>query len=364
MSNFRGTLTVKPQGGLTLVELLIALVMGLVLLAGVITVFVANKQTYRHQDALARLQENGRFAINRLERDIRRANATFGCEPANIINTLNDLNTGSSSGCPGTSLVPIGGAPIFGQDNVSNVSVGGKAVKDGTDTLQILIGVGGQCKILQHGPLSSAQLKVDGNCSQLKDFDIVMVVNDLTCERAAVFQITNTNAKPEGNNHHVEVVHNQGVGFPGNCQKEFQDVYEGGYMIQIAYRTYFIGTGASGLPALFVYDAGGGTSQPPQELVEGVEDMQLLFGVDTDNDNARMVDSYLTAAQVEAAGQWELVRSVRPNLLLQSVDANALAEANDIITDFLGFHDWNVNADDKRWRQVYTATVGVRGRLP
>jgi type IV pilus assembly protein PilW len=363
MSDSRKYVGVSRHWGLTLVELLIALVMGLVLLGGVVTVFVANKQTYRHQDALARLQENGRYAINRLERDIRRANATFGCQPANIINTLNNLSDGSSSGCPGTTLVPIGGSPIFGRDNVTGVTVAGKTVKNGTDILQILIGVGGQCKILQHGPLSSAQLKVDGNCSQLQDFDIVMVVNDLTCERAAVFQITNTNARPDGNNHHIEVVHNQGRGFPGNCQKEFQSVYEGGYLVQIAYRTYFISTGASGLPSLFLYEAGG-AAQDVQELVEGVEDMQLLFGVDTDSDNDRAVDAYLTAAQVEAAGQWPLVRSVRPNLLLQSVDPAALAEANDIITNFTGFHDWNVNASDKRWRQVYSATVGVRGRLP
>ena len=364
MNDSRGFPGTRRQRGLTLVELLIALVMGLVLLLGVITVFMANKQTYRHQDALARLQENGRFAINRLERDIRRASGMFGCEPTNIINTLNSLSDGSSGGCPGTSLVPIGGAPIFGRDNVTGVTIGGKAVKNGTDILQILLGVGGQCKILDHGPLTSAQLKVDGNCSQLKDLDMVMVVNDLTCERAAVFQITNTNARPEGNNHHIEVVHNTGRGFPGNCQKEFQSVYEGGYMIQIAYRTYFIGTGASGLPALFLYEAGTELQQPAQELVEGVEDMQLLYGVDTDSDNDRQVDAYLTAAQVEAAGQWPLVRSVRPNLLLQSVDPNALAEANDIATNYTGFHDWNVNASDKRWRQVYNATVGVRGRLP
>lgn len=364
MNDSRGFPGTRRQRGLTLVELLIALVMGLVLLLGVITVFMANKQTYRHQDALARLQENGRFAINRLERDIRRAGGTFGCEPLNVINTLNNLSSGSSTGCPSTSLGPVAGTPIWGQDNVTGLTIGGKAVKNGTDVLHVLIGIGGQCKILQHGPLTSAQLKVDGNCNQLKDFDMVMVVNELTCERAAVFQVTNTNARPEGNNHHIEVVHNQGRGFPGNCQKEFQDVYEGGYMIQIAYRTYFIGTGASGLPALFLYEAGTETQQPAQELVEGVEDMQLLYGVDTDSDNDRQVDAYLTAAQVETAGQWPLVRSARPNLLLQSVDANALAEANDIATSYTGFHDWNVNASDKRWRQVYNATVGVRGRLP
>ncbi len=61
------------QKGVTLVELMIALVIGLVLTLGSITVFVQSRSSYRLSDGQARLQENLRFAIDVMEPDIRLA---------------------------------------------------------------------------------------------------------------------------------------------------------------------------------------------------------------------------------------------------------------------------------------------------
>ncbi|MFC1665831.1 PilW family protein, partial [Pseudomonadota bacterium] len=52
----------KRTKGFTLIELMVAMVIGLFLLAGLIQIFFAGKQTYRLGDGLSRLQENGRFA--------------------------------------------------------------------------------------------------------------------------------------------------------------------------------------------------------------------------------------------------------------------------------------------------------------
>lgn len=59
------------QRGLTLVEILVALVISLFLVAGVIQLFIGSKQTYRGYDALSRIQENGRFVLEAMARDIR-----------------------------------------------------------------------------------------------------------------------------------------------------------------------------------------------------------------------------------------------------------------------------------------------------
>ena len=55
-------LVMKRQAGLTLVELMVATTLSLVLLAGVLLVFTANKTTYQMQNGLGTLQENGRNA--------------------------------------------------------------------------------------------------------------------------------------------------------------------------------------------------------------------------------------------------------------------------------------------------------------
>jgi len=61
------------QRGLTLVEILVALMISAFLIAGVIQLFIGSKQTYRGHDALSRIQENGRFALDSMARDIRMA---------------------------------------------------------------------------------------------------------------------------------------------------------------------------------------------------------------------------------------------------------------------------------------------------
>lgn len=61
------------QTGMTLIEIMIALLIGAFLLGGVIEIFIGSKQTYRMQDNLSRLQENGRFAMGFLSEDIRMA---------------------------------------------------------------------------------------------------------------------------------------------------------------------------------------------------------------------------------------------------------------------------------------------------
>lgn len=63
--------------GFTLLEVLIALALGLLLMAGVITLFSGVSGTNKAQNGLARLQENGRFALMRMETDLRMAGGQF-----------------------------------------------------------------------------------------------------------------------------------------------------------------------------------------------------------------------------------------------------------------------------------------------
>ncbi|MCC8995396.1 MAG: prepilin-type N-terminal cleavage/methylation domain-containing protein [Candidatus Contendobacter sp.] len=64
---------VQTQRGLTLVEILVALMISAFLIAGVIQLFIGSKQTYRGHDALSRIQENGRFVMDKMASDIRMA---------------------------------------------------------------------------------------------------------------------------------------------------------------------------------------------------------------------------------------------------------------------------------------------------
>lgn len=89
-------------------------------------------------------------------------------------------------------------------------------------------------------------------------------------------------------------------------------------------------------------------------MVDGVEDFQVLYGVNTNNDNNKTPDIYQTASAVT---NWERVVSVRIFLLLNSVD-NVLGQVQPYT--FMG----NVvaNPGDRMLRREFTATIGVRNR--
>ncbi|WP_295613219.1 prepilin-type N-terminal cleavage/methylation domain-containing protein [uncultured Lamprocystis sp.] len=61
----------RPPRGLSLIEVLVAMVLGLFLLAGIIQVMVSARTAYRLAEAQARTQENGRYAMQFLARELR-----------------------------------------------------------------------------------------------------------------------------------------------------------------------------------------------------------------------------------------------------------------------------------------------------
>ncbi len=90
--------TVARQSGMTLIEIMIALLIGAFLLGGVMQIFINSKQTYRMQENLSRLQENGRFAMDYLSKDVRMV-GYWDCMMPSAVN--DDINgTEGASGAP------------------------------------------------------------------------------------------------------------------------------------------------------------------------------------------------------------------------------------------------------------------------
>ena len=90
----------------------------------------------------------------------------------------------------------------------------------------------------------------------------------------------------------------------------------------------------------------------PQELVDNVENLQILYGVDTDGDG--IANRYVRAHET-AAGMTDVV-SIRASLLLRT--ENNIASA----AQTYAYNGANVTATDLRVRRVFTNTVKVRNR--
>lgn len=343
----------RKQRGLTLVELMIAMTIGLLLLGGITSIMISSRQTYRVNEALSRMQDNARFAFQVLSRDIRMA-GYFGCvgsdvTPTNTLNgptdflwnfkqTIYGYEATSATAwnlTPDSSITsPLGGTDIIVVRGASG---------DGTSA---------PTKVLEHpgmpGSPGSANLKVSED-NNLEEGDVVMASD---CLGAAIFQITGYATAPSG---FENVVHNTGSPgiVPGNLTKILGKEYTGGEILKITTRSYYIRTNDAGRPALYRKV---GTADA-EEVVEGIENMQILYGEDTNGDIT--ADTYRKA---DAVADWGKVVSVRVNLLMQTIDDN-IAGAKQPYT-YNGGTVVAADVPDRRLRQVYSTVITLRNRAP
>ena len=87
-----------------------------------------------------------------------------------------------------------------------------------------------------------------------------------------------------------------------------------------------------------------------EELIEGVEDLQILYGLDTDNDGT--INRYVNASSTL---DWSSVVAVKTSMLVATLD--------DYISSvpFTGsFTNTSTTANDSRLRREFTATVKIR----
>ena len=100
--------------------------------------------------------------------------------------------------------------------------------------------------------------------------------------------------------------------------------------------SYSINNGISGQPAVFKNDGVNNL-----ELIEGIEDMQILYGEDTNADNTP--DYYVSAGNISDMNK---VVSIRVVLTVRSLDAKLMLTG------------------DGRLRRNFISTIAVRNRLP
>lgn len=120
------------QAGITVLEILISLSLGLLLVAGIGTIFLGSNQTYRVQEDSARMQETGRFAIETIGRALRQAG--YADIPINPVSTklaftgtaINGINTSCPTASPTTDVITVQYDGIAGEQDcqANNVAAG------------------------------------------------------------------------------------------------------------------------------------------------------------------------------------------------------------------------------------------------
>lgn len=337
--------------GIGLIELLVALALGLIISAAVMQIFLTSRTTYRMQEAMARVQESGRFAVGYLANEIRMA-GYMGCGNLGSI-TVNDIIDPAD--------VPAGFEFDIGQDSVleghdSVASTNDWDAKEDTDVIEIRRAANTGVTLTGNMSSDNAQIHVTNNAPGFEAGDALFITD---CTTADLFRATTVS---NGGGSTINIAHANNINIDNRLSKAYGADAE---VLAFEYSVFFVRDtgrttpGGTAIPALFVETmrAGSGATTEVQELIEGVEDMQLEYGVDTSGNRA--ADEYLPADEVT---DWARVVSVRLNLLMRSTEEN-VAPADGEASQILTFNGSAVDADGFL-RQVFSSVVTVRNRVP
>lgn len=365
--------------GLSLIEIMVALAIGTVLLLGLVQVFGASRTAYQLSEGMARVQENARFALEFLQRDIRMA-GHYGC-----INDQAHLQT------PGAMGVHFG-TPAFGHPLDFTVSVQGyEAAGTGPGTT---VQIGRTADPVAGLPAGVVALGPN------PDSD-VLILRYLTGAGAPVTAIAGDASSAEELTlaaGRADALTTDGVATPtlfGIADCSYVDVFSGalaGEVVTVSgassattdlagrytphpsgqtmlYRAesivYYVSDNPAGVPSLYRarFD---GAAYVAEEMVEGIESLQLVFGLDRTADLA--VDpptGYIDNVAVASAGwdavDWRRAGMVQVGILAASPSRAASEQAP--ARPVLGVQFTAPATNDGTYRAGYESTVALRNRL-
>ena len=320
----------RRQQGLSLIELMVALTIGLFLVSGILYIYLSTRASYASNDAAARVQEDARFAMERLTREIRMAGHT-GCA-----NTL-DIQPNVVAGC--VSVFPLGGGiQVFangsGWTNPTTITR-----VAGTDVIT-LRGVRQECstRVAAGANPAAGPIQIASNpCGW--GANTRLVISD--CTGSDIFAATGVTGTPTtaGN-----------ITLGSSLSKQYGI---DALVWQYSEKTYFIGLHPTvGEPMLYEIDFDG-VSSTVSDVVGNVYNMTILLNLDTN------ADGFVDSVNVSPAGfsAWNQVSSVTLTFDVRSEDATSGTTA--------ASYTFNGAAvSDRRIRRNYVTTIGIRNRLP
>ena len=315
------------QKGFTILEFLISMFIGFLILGGVIATYVSMKATTRDTMAIGELQETGRLTLSILRRDIEQIGfwGTFYEAEFSVDNTVSESNPdpdcfgGLNNGSfPDTT--PTNFRPIFAEVSDGNEMLG--CIDDSKEDTNVI-----QLKFLEGRQMTPETITNTNRYYFIAEQEKAQFITG----DAAKNPLPTVNATLWPYSHHVYYINEQ--------------------TLKINNRDIVV-------PVLMrkrLTENGGLVTEP---IMEGIEDMRMVFGIDSDSDNK--VDTY-RSTQAMTAELWENtngILTVQVFLLVRSLEADADLELKSQ-TYTLGLDDdkrVHTFTDNYR-RTVFTTTI-------
>ena len=336
--------TRRSQTGFSLTELMVAVTIGLIILAAVAGLFVNTNKASNNQNRLARVQENGRFAMYYLLRDLRMT-GYMGCQSDVTDRLTNDLATTTGFYFGTTNLA----TPIEGIDDVTSSTTPAWS-PSGSTTLPTSVWTGTAAAVAKPDLLTIRRVDTTSMqqiATQMASLTDKLTINSTTnfqnnevvlvadCTKADLVQVNVTNS--------TQLT-------PATALSKQYDT--AATVLPYSTRSYYVGLNKNNVPSLYRADNGG----TAVELVEGIESMKILYGVATP---PNIQPSYYRKASAMSANDWKNVVSIKIGILARTPNAKDTDIDN---------NTYDVNGtvlgpfNDRNSRRVFTATALLKDR--
>jgi type IV pilus assembly protein PilW len=282
--------TKKHSLGLSIIELMVALVISLIIIGGTASIYLASKRSYLEVEQMARMSQNSRFALQMVTEALMHAGYSGELPAGNILIDPNlDAIAGTDCDAPASAY------------DISNYLIAATADSSGDALSCVTDAVAGTGMIVIKNvrPMRLSDVDEDG--------------------------VIETPEAINGSNTYIITNNVQGIMFDG--ADTAPTIIEGGevpggsawiYEMQIYY-VRDIGTGTPQLSRKVLAWNGANMALTTEDLVSGVENMSFLFGIDSNTDGE--IDIYRTAANVTTA-EWNNIAAIEVNVLVKSDTAD------------------------------------------
>ena len=360
------------EQGLSLVELLVAMTIGLLLITGMIAVFSGNQRSSELNSAMTDMQESARFAIEAIARDARMAGFQ-GCidvaAGAAIVRgndaPTNDLFNSIATGSVVTAADTWQPDPPIG----FTIPTGDLAPITGTHTLSLQFGspLVSTLSSAMDDPVApaAAAIPIADNPGGIRAGDLAIISN---CDIADLFRVTTAPdsaglithaAADNGNNANLSRAYGTTTTLQNTRVMKFHA------------NIYYIGiTGevndyGDPVTALYQQSLPYTANNPPTQLIQGVENMRIRFGTRESNGNLRYFNA--NAAGFDPGA----VEAIQVGLLMNSW--SRIRQEDDTRTYVLAGQEVPphpskvvgngfMHPGDKRYRLAFNTTVKIRNK--
>lgn len=333
----------KKQLGFGMVELMLAIALGLIVTGAVIALFLTNTKTDRMQDSMARLQENARFALVTMQTDIRMAGyrgclgqkgASSSAATTAVNNVINSIQYKDDLAL---AVQGFNGTSNWSPTLPPSISSASPPPTEGSDVLTLRMATGTGSQLSAAMTSSTSDIPLVANTDGITVGSTALIAD---CEASTVFSVTSITA--------TSISHAVGANTTADLGRPFGT---DAVVMPVSTITYYVAPSSDVTGGLSLWRQRNNAAS--EEIADNIEQLKILYGEDTNSD--LIPDRYVTAANVVDMNH---VIAIKLMLLTRTPGDNL--SANGQRYTFNGVP--SIAAPDKRIRRAFTLVTTIRNR--